>query len=154
MATKRKKTTAGIPGSEQGYSMSEEKEISVPRPELESALKGIGAKDEEMVQLINLTMGNATLWVPKGVGVARASVKPFSLRRRCLSPTPTVSSSDQSVQGSIHRGTCGSPCPRRSRLMLLLKRLSTRILVKLFIHPPIFRMRHIEPHLATGFTTL
>ena len=68
-----------VTGSEQGFEVGGEEKVQVSNIEMEAALQNMQQNNEEMVQLVNLTMGNATVWIPKGIGSARAVVKPFML---------------------------------------------------------------------------
>jgi len=81
-----KRDGAGDPlkGSEGGYTVDPQIPVSVPENQVRAAMEKMLARNEEMIQLVNMTMGSATLWVPSGVGTARAAVSPFQL-------TPPVS---------------------------------------------------------------
>ena len=79
MARRKNTNQNHVEGSEKGFEVSGEQKINVSNVEMEAALKHMKTEDEEMVQLVNLTMGNATVWIPKGIGSARAVVKPFML---------------------------------------------------------------------------
>jgi len=75
--------TGAVDGSEVGYEMSKAVLPQATETEVETAiehaLREMKERGEEMVQLINLSMGPVTFWVPRGTGSAKCRVQACQL---------------------------------------------------------------------------